>query len=175
MGLPNAGKSTLIRALSGARPKVADYPFTTLYPNLGVVGLESDRSFVMADVPGLIEGAAEGAGLGIQCLRHLARTRLLLHPVDPTPQAPHANPVQQVQIIANELEKFSPELAARERWLVVNKLDLLPAAARASAVEQTTGQLGWRGPAFGISAISGAGCHELAGAVMAYLEGANNE
>src|SRR5690554_6303722 len=126
LGFPNAGKSTLVRAVSAATPRVADYPFTTLYPNLGVVSVEPHRSFVIADIPGLIEGAAEGAGLGIQFLRHLSRTRLLLHLVDVFPYGGASDPVEDVRTIEAELRKFSPELAARERWLVLNKVDLLP-------------------------------------------------
>ena len=130
LGLPNAGKSTLIRAVSAARPKVADYPFTTLYPNLGVVDVGQHRSFVMADIPGLIEGAAEGAGLGIRFLKHLQRTRVLLHLVDIAPADPDADPVKDARTIVAELKKFSKELAAKPRWLVINKADLLPAAVK---------------------------------------------
>jgi GTP-binding protein len=126
LGLPNAGKSTLIRAISAARPKVADYPFTTLAPQLGVVRTDEGRSFVVADIPGLIEGAAEGAGLGHQFLRHLQRTRLLLHLVDIVPPDPAADPVADARAIAKELEKYDPQLAAKPRWLVLNKLDLVP-------------------------------------------------
>jgi GTP-binding protein len=125
LGLPNAGKSTFIRAVSAARPKVADYPFTTLIPNLGVVSIEPHRSFVVADVPGLIEGASQGAGLGFRFLRHLTRTRLLLHLVDVAP-LDHSDPVDAARVIIDELEQFSPTLAARPRWLVLNKIDLLP-------------------------------------------------
>src|SRR6202034_1016379 len=126
LGLPNAGKSTLIRAVSAARPKVADYPFTTLYPNLGVVAVGEHRSFVMADIPGLIEGAAEGAGLGIRFLKHLQRTRLLLHLVDIAPLDPDADPVRDARAIVAELKKFDKELALKPRWLVMTKRDLLP-------------------------------------------------
>ncbi|MFV1973305.1 MAG: Obg family GTPase CgtA [Thiohalobacterales bacterium] len=167
LGLPNAGKSTLIRAVSSARPKVADYPFTTLYPNLGVVSVSAHRSFVMADVPGLIEGAAEGTGLGIQFLKHLARTRLLLHLVD---TGPAGDPVGDVETILAELGKFSPELVARERWLVLNKTDLLPADDSRERCREIVAALGWTGPVFEISALSGEGTRALASAIMAFLE-----
>lgn len=169
LGLPNAGKSTLIRAVSAARPKVADYPFTTLYPNLGVVSVGEHRSFVMADVPGLIEGAAEGIGLGIRFLKHLQRTRLLLHLVD---VAPHTvgDPVADAQAIVRELEKFSPELAARERWLVLNKIDLLPPDERAIRCGAIVDGLRWQGPVFQISGLSGEGTRELCQKIMQRLE-----
>ena len=170
LGMPNAGKSTLIRAVSAARPKVADYPFTTLHPNLGVVRVGPLRSFVMADIPGLIEGAAEGAGLGIQFLRHLARTRLLLHLVDISPCSDSGNPVRDVGVILGELAKYSTELAGRECWLVLNKLDLVPAKQRAARVADITTALGWTGPAFAISAANGEGTEALMQAVMARLE-----
>ena len=137
LGLPNAGKSTLISAVSAARPKIADYPFTTLYPNLGVIACGNQRSFVMADIPGLIEGAAEGAGLGIRFLKHLQRTRVLLHLVDIAPLDPNADPVRDARSIAGELGKFSEDLLAKPRWLVINKSDLLPpdeAVAKAIAI-----------------------------------------
>jgi len=168
VGLPNAGKSTFIRAVSAARPKVADYPFTTLYPNLGVVSLGPDRSFVVADVPGLIEGAAEGAGLGIRFLKHLSRTRLLLHLVDVAPM--EGDPVDGVRAIAAELERFSPELAARDRWLVLNKIDLLAEDAREAVCRDLIERLGHSGPVYHVSALSGAGCAELCQAIMNYLE-----
>jgi GTP-binding protein len=170
LGLPNAGKSTLIRAMSSARPKVADYPFTTLHPNLGVVSVGQGRSFLMADVPGVIEGAAEGAGLGIRFLKHLQRTRVLLHLVDVFPDYGTGDPVTQARTIIKELEKFSPELAARERWLVLNKLDLLPAEDRAAAVAKIVKGLRWKGPVFQVSALTGEGTRELGLAVMTYLE-----
>ena len=170
LGLPNAGKSTLIRAVSAARPKVADYPFTTLHPNLGVVSVGQHRSFVMADVPGLIEGAAEGAGLGIRFLKHLQRTRLLLHLVDVAPYEGSGDPVKDAQSIVKELEKFSPELAARERWLVLNKLDLLPPEDREARCRAIIEGLKWKGPVFRISAISGEGTRELSQKIMERLE-----
>jgi len=169
LGLPNAGKSTLISAVSAARPKIADYPFTTLHPNLGVVGLESHRSFVMADIPGLIEGAADGAGLGTRFLKHLSRTRILLHLIDAAPPPGSDDSVEAAQSIVHELEKFSPELAERERWLVLNKLDLLGDAGAAEA-ERIVAALGWEGPVYTISALKKEGTHQLAGAVMSRLE-----
>lgn len=169
LGKPNAGKSTLIRAVSAARPKVADYPFTTLYPNLGVVRAGPQRSFVVADIPGLIEGAAEGAGLGVQFLKHLSRTGLLLHLVDVAP-LDGSDPVADVRAIVRELEKFSAELAARERWLVLNKVDLLSTAERQARCSDLVQQLDWRGPVFQISALSGAGTEALVFAIMDYIE-----
>src|SRR5215467_12954837 len=170
LGLPNAGKSTLIRAVSAARPRVADYPFTTMHPNLGVVAVGEHRSFVMADIPGLIEGAAEGAGLGIRFLRHLQRTRLLLHLVDILPPDPEADPVADARAIVRELKKFSKELAAKPRWLVINKRDLLPAAEAEQRARAIVRALRYRGPHFLISAASGEGTRELCGAVMTFLE-----
>jgi GTPase len=170
LGLPNAGKSTLIRSVSAARPKVADYPFTTLHPNLGVVEVGLHRSFVMADVPGLIEGAAEGAGLGIRFLKHLQRTRLLLHLVDLAPLAPDAEPVKDARAIIAELKKFSPELAAKPRWLVLNKRDLLPdeeAERRSRAIVRS---LRFRGSTFLVSGATGRGTRELTEAVMSFLD-----
>jgi len=170
LGLPNAGKSTLIRAVSAARPRVADYPFTTLYPNLGVVDVGQHRSFVMADIPGLIEGAAEGAGLGHRFLRHLQRTRVLLHLVDIAPPEEDADPVRHVRAIAAELGKFSRDLLEKPRWLVINKRDLLPddeAEARAKAIVR---RLRHKGPWYLISGVSGAGTRELAEDVMRFLE-----
>ncbi|MCB1661964.1 MAG: GTPase ObgE [Pseudomonadales bacterium] len=174
LGMPNAGKSTLIRAVSAARPKVADYPFTTLVPNLGVVSVEKHRSFVIADIPGLIEGASEGAGLGFQFLRHVARTRLLLHMVDMAP-LDESDPVQAVRSIANELEKFSPTLAQRDRWLVLNKLDLIPAEEREDRCNALLEQLSWDGPVFKVSAIQKQGTQELSGAIMDYIEQRNRK
>ena len=170
LGLPNAGKSTLIRAVSAARPKVADYPFTTLYPNLGVVAVGEHRSFVMADIPGLIEGAAEGAGLGIRFLKHLQRTRLLLHLVDIAPPDPEADPVKDARAIVAELRKFSRELAARPRWLVINKRDLLPPEDAERRAQEIVRRLRYRGPRFLISGATGEGTRELAEAVMRFLE-----
>jgi GTP-binding protein len=170
LGLPNAGKSTFIRAVSAARPKVADYPFTTLYPNLGVVSVAPGRSFVVADIPGLIEGAAGGAGLGVRFLKHLSRTRLLLHLVDVAPPEGSADPVEGARAIVRELEQYSPDLGARPRWLVLNKLDLLDPAARDQAGERILGGLGWQGPVYRISALTGEGCRELSYAIMHYLE-----
>jgi GTP-binding protein len=167
LGMPNAGKSTLIRAVSSARPKVADYPFTTLYPNLGVVRVGDLRSFVMADIPGLIEGAAQGAGLGAQFLKHLSRTRLLLHLVD---IGPLADPVADVAVIIKELESFSAELAARERWLVLNKLDLVAPEEREVRCRTIIDALGWRGPAYRISGLREEGTDTLMQDAMAYLE-----
>jgi len=171
LGLPNAGKSTLIRAVSAARPRVADYPFTTLYPNLGVVDVGQHRSFVMADIPGLIEGAAEGAGLGHRFLKHLQRTRVLLHLIDIAPLDPAADPVQDARAIASELKKYSADLADKPRWLVLNKMDLLPSdEARAKAVSIVR-KLRHAGPAFLISGVTGEGTRELSLAVMQLIEG----
>ena len=170
LGLPNAGKSTLLRAVSEARPKVADYPFTTLHPHLGVVRVGPERSFVMADIPGLIEGAAEGAGLGIRFLKHLSRTRILLHLVDIAPLDPEAEPVKAVKALAAELEKFSPELAERERWLVLNKIDLLPPEEREAQAQLIAKGLRWTGPVFSVSAATGLGCKELSARLMERLE-----
>lgn len=170
LGLPNAGKSTLIRAVSAARPKVADYPFTTLHPNLGVVRVGPLQSFVMADIPGLIEGAADGAGLGVRFLRHLSRTRLLLHLIDVSPYSDSGDPVRDVATILEELGRYSAELAARERWLVFNKLDLLPVEERTARVADITAALRWPGPVFAIAARNGEGTAGLMQAVMVRLE-----
>jgi len=169
LGMPNAGKSTLIRAVSSARPKVADYPFTTLVPNLGVVRVSSERSFVMADIPGVIEGASEGAGLGFRFLKHLSRTRLLLHLLDVVPPD-SSDPVDHARKIAEELEKFSPTLARKERWLVLNKLDLVPEDERAALIKRLTKALKWKGRVFSITAISGEGCPDLCQAIMVSVE-----
>ena len=170
LGLPNAGKSTLIRAISAARPKVADYPFTTLAPQLGVVRTSEGKSFVVADIPGLIEGAAEGAGLGHQFLRHLQRTRLLLHIVDIAPLDPAADPLADARAIVRELERYDVALAAKPRWLVLNKLDLLPEDERAARCKTFVRSFRWKGPVFGISAIDGSGCRELTFAIQAWLD-----
>jgi len=170
LGLPNAGKSSFIRAVSAARPKVADYPFTTLHPHLGVVRVGIDRSFVIADIPGLIEGAAEGAGLGHQFLRHLARTRLLLHIVDIAPVEDGADPTRDARAIIAELKKFDPALHRKPRWLVFNKMDMLPGEQRDAAVGDVVRRLRWRGPRFRISALTGEGCRELTQSVMKFLE-----
>ena len=157
LGLPNAGKSTLIRAVSAARPKVADYPFTTLHPQLGVVAVGPLKSFVMADIPGLIEGAAEGAGLGIRFLKHLQRTRVLLHLVDIAPLDPDADPVEGARAIVKELKKFSPELAKKKRWLVLNKIDLLSGEELENRCTEIVRRLRYKGPVFRISGATGAG------------------
>lgn len=172
LGMPNAGKSTLIRAVSAAKPKVADYPFTTLVPNLGVVKVDKLRSFVMADIPGLIEGAAEGAGLGIRFLKHLARCRVLLHVVDIAPWD-ETDPVQAVDAIAGELVLFSHALADRPRWLVLNKTDLLPEDEAKARCDDIVERLEWEGPVFYISAANGVGTQELVFAIMNYLEELN--
>jgi GTP-binding protein len=170
LGMPNAGKSTLIRALSAARPKVADYPFTTLAPSLGVVRADMNRSFVLADIPGLIEGAAEGAGLGHQFLRHLARTRLLLHLVDIAPVDEAVDPAREAKAIVQELKKYDEALYRKPRWMVLNKIDALPEKERAAAARRVLKGLGWKGKSFIISALTGEGCRELAFAVMEHLE-----
>ena len=174
LGMPNAGKSTFIRAISAARPKVADYPFTTLHPNLGVVRIDHARSFVVADIPGLIEGAAEGAGLGHQFLRHLARTRLLLHLVDLAPADPETDPVREANAIVEELHKYDQSLFDKPRWLVLNKVDLLPAEDRGVRIEEFLqrflGPGTDRSHVFVISAMTGEGCRELTYAVMDHLD-----
>jgi GTPase len=167
LGIPNAGKSTLISAVSSARPKIADYPFTTLHPNLGVVRASSHRSFVMADIPGLIEGAAEGAGLGIQFLKHLSRTHLLLHLLD---MGPDRDPVTDAMTIINELERYDVELVGRDRWLVLNKTDLIPENEREQRCRDVVKALDWNGPVFEISALAHTGTDVLVHAVMDFIE-----
>lgn len=169
LGLPNAGKSTFVRAVSAARPRVADYPFTTLVPNLGVVKVDSHRSFVIADIPGLIEGASEGAGLGVRFLRHLTRNRILLHLVDVAPMDEHS-PAEAAQTIIRELERFSPTLAARPRWLVLNKTDLLLPEALAEVRSEILATLDWTGPVYEVSALSGTGTERLCQDLMIALE-----
>ena len=171
LGMPNAGKSTFIRSVSAAKPKVADYPFTTLHPNLGVVRVDTNRSFVIADIPGLIEGAAEGAGLGHQFLRHLARTRLLLHIVDLAPFDEMVDPVAEAKAIVEELRKYDEELYNKPRWLILNKVDMLENSAE--KVAEFVKAYGWKGPCYAISAISGAGCKELVYAIMDHVEAVN--
>jgi GTP-binding protein len=171
LGMPNAGKSTFIRAVSNARPKVADYPFTTLHPNLGVVRATDNIDFVIADVPGLIEGAAEGAGLGIQFLKHLQRTRLLLHLVDIAPYDESTDPVKEVRAIAAELKKYDAGLYAKPRWLVLNKTDLIAdPKERAARIADVVKRLRWKGPVFAVSAIKGDGCRDLTRHIGEYLE-----
>ena len=170
LGMPNAGKSTFIRAVSNARPKVADYPFTTLHPNLGVVRATDTVDFVIADVPGLIAGAADGAGLGIQFLKHLQRTHLLLHLVDLAPFDEAVDPVADARAIVAELKKYDKSLFAKPRWLVLNKTDLIPdGAARAQKVADFVRRLRWKGRVFTISAISGEGCRKLCQEIGEYL------
>lgn len=169
LGLPNAGKSTLIHAVSAARPKVADYPFTTLYPNLGVVRVGQSRSFVIADIPGVIEGAAEGAGLGLKFLKHLTRTHLVLHLVDVLPIEGEYDPADAVRTIASELQQYSSELAEKERWLVLNKLDLLPEDEREACQKNIVEELAWKGPVFSISALNKSGTDDLMQAIMKHI------
>jgi len=169
LGLPNAGKSSFIRSVSAARPRVADYPFTTLQPNLGVVRVDLDKSFVVADIPGIIDGAAEGSGLGIQFLKHLARTGILLHIIDVAP-LDGADPVKDAETIIREVKKFSKELAKKERWLVFNKTDLLPENEAQSRVHDLVKRLKWKGKVFAISAIKGIGTKELCYKIMDYLK-----
>src|ERR1700760_3754457 len=170
LGMPNAGKSTLIAAISNARPKIADYPFTTLHPNLGVVRVGPEQSFVVADIPGLIEGAAEGAGLGHFFLRHLQRTRLLLHLVDFAPFDADVDPVAQVRAIVRELEKYDPELAAKPRWLVLNKLDMVPEEERTARCKDIVKRLKWKGPVFEISALAREGLQPMLHAIWEHVQ-----
>jgi len=169
LGLPNAGKSTLITVMSSAKPKIANYPFTTLYPNLGVVYVGTHKSFVVADIPGLVEGAAEGAGLGIQFLKHLSRTQLLLHLVDIDPEDA-SSPAHAVKVIEKELIKYSDELGGRERWLVINKIDLLPADMQQQFCDELTKELNWKGRVFPVSAVTGQGTKELRYKIMQHLD-----
>jgi GTP-binding protein len=174
LGMPNAGKSTLIAAVSNARPKIADYPFTTLHPNLGVVRVGPEQSFVMADIPGLIEGAAEGAGLGHQFLRHLQRTHLLLHLVDLAPFDEAVDPVAQARAIVAELKKYDASLHAKPRWLVLNKLDMVPADEREKRVKEFVRRLRWKGPVFQISALTREGCEPLIRAIYEHVAALRN-
>lgn len=169
LGLPNAGKSTFIRSVSSAKPKVADYPFTTLVPNLGVVRQDAQRSFVIADIPGLIEGAADGAGLGIQFLKHLERCRILLHLIDLLP-ADQSDPVENAKAIIGELEKYSPELAAKPRWLIFNKIDLLLEEEAEEICQKIIDELQWEGPSFQISAFQKQNTDALCKDVMNYID-----
>jgi GTP-binding protein len=170
LGMPNAGKSSLIRAVSSATPKVADYPFTTLHPNLGVVRIDEQRSFVIADIPGVIEGAAEGAGLGLQFLKHLSRTGLLLHVIDVQPYESADTPVESAQKIIREVEKWSDDLANKPRWLALNKIDRLAEEDKDKTYQAIIKKLKWKGPVFKISAINKDGTQELMYAIMNFLE-----
>ena len=170
LGMPNAGKSTFIRAVSAARPKVADYPFTTLAPNLGVVRVDDRRSFVVADIPGLIEGAADGAGLGHQFLRHLQRTRMLLHIVDIAPFDPDADPVRDARAIVAELGRYDTALLEKPRWLVLNKIDLIPEDEREKCVRSFVRAYAWKGPVFAVAAVNGSGCRELVFKIQEWLD-----
>ena len=175
LGLPNAGKSSLIRSVSSAKPKVADYPFTTLVPNLGVVRVGNTRSFVMADIPGVIEGAAEGAGLGIQFLKHLSRTSLLLHLVDLYPPEGSDSPARSATKVISELSKWGEQLDQKPRWLALNKIDNLTPEDREALRDQITKELHWDGPVFMISALSGEGLEDLTQAIMRFLEEQKNQ
>lgn len=169
LGLPNAGKSTLITQISAAKPKVANYPFTTLYPNLGVVYVGVHKSFVVADIPGLVEGAADGAGLGIQFLKHLSRTQLLLHLVDIDP-SDASSPAKAIDTITQELVNYSGDLAERERWLVINKIDLIPEDLQQSFCDEVVAEAQWEGRVFTISAVTGKGTKQLCYDIMQYLD-----
>jgi GTP-binding protein len=174
LGMPNAGKSTLIAAISNAKPKIADYPFTTLHPNLGVVRVAPEQSFVVADIPGLIEGASEGAGLGHVFLRHLQRTHLLLHLVDFAPFDPAVDPVAQAKAIVRELKKYDESLYDKPRWVVLNKLDMIPVEERAQRVADFVKRFKWKGPVFQISALTREGCETLIRAVFDHVAGVKN-
>jgi GTP-binding protein len=169
LGMPNAGKSTLIAAISNARPKIADYPFTTLHPNLGVVRTGPSRSFVVADIPGLIEGAAEGAGLGHHFLRHLQRTRLLWHVVDVAPMDAAVDPVRQAKAVLAELRKYDETLYRKPRWLVLNKIDMVPEPEREELMHEVIRRLRWRGPVFLVSALAREGLKPLLEATWAHV------
>ena len=175
LGMPNAGKSTFIAAVSNARPKIADYPFTTLHPNLGVVRVAPEKSFVVADIPGLIEGASEGAGLGHQFLRHLQRTRLLLHIVDMAPFDDGVDPVAQVRALAAELKKYDPALHAKPRWLVLNKMDMVPDGERETRVREMVRRLRWKNPVFQISALAREGLDPLLRAIYEQVAGSQHQ
>ena len=175
LGMPNAGKSSLIAKMSHARPKVADYPFTTLYPNLGVVKMGMGRSFVIADIPGVIEGAAEGAGLGLQFLKHLSRTRLVLHLVDIAPMDERVDPAQEVRQLVAEVEKYGGDLAERERWLVLTKKDLLLDEEFQERRDKLLRDLDWQGPVFALSSVTGEGVDDLAQALAKYLQDLDKE
>jgi GTP-binding protein len=170
LGMPNAGKSTFITAVSNARPKIADYPFTTLHPNLGMVRVSHEKSFVIADIPGLIEGAADGAGLGIQFLKHLQRTGILLHIVDLAPFDENVDPVKEAKALIKELRKYDESLYEKPRWLVLNKLDVLNEDERKKKVKDFIKRFAWKGPVFEISALSREGCEDLVTAIYAHLE-----
>jgi GTPase len=174
LGMPNAGKSTLIAAISNARPKIADYPFTTLHPNLGVVRVAPEQSFVVADIPGLIEGAAEGAGLGHLFLRHLQRTHLLLHVVDIAPFDDSVDPVAQAKAIVAELKKYDTALHAKPRWVVLNKIDMVPGDERAKRVKDFVRRFRWKGPVFEVSALTREGCEPLIRAVYRHVAAMRN-
>lgn len=175
LGMPNAGKSTFITAVSNARPKIADYPFTTLHPNLGVVRSGPEKSFVIADIPGLIEGAAEGAGLGHRFLRHLQRTGVLLHLVDLAPFDELVDTVAQAKAIVNELLKYDQGLHSKPRWLVLNKIDMIEPEERVKRVKAFIKAYGWKGPVFEISALTGQGCQTLCFAIQSYLDDQNTK
>ena len=173
LGMPNAGKSTFITAVSNARPKIADYPFTTLHPNLGVVRIGHEKSFVIADIPGLIEGASEGAGLGHRFLRHLQRTGVLLHLIDMAPFDENIDNVKDAQAIVNELKKYDENLYSKPRWLVLNKIDMIPEEEREQKVKEFIKRYKWKGPVFQISALTGMGCDKLCQAIQTYLDEQN--
>jgi len=175
LGFPNAGKSTLISAVSAAHPKIADYPFTTLYPNLGVVSVDHSRSFVIADIPGLVEGAADGAGLGIQFLKHLQRTRLLLHIIDVMPGESEDDAISSARKILKELQRYDEALLLKPRWLVLNKLDLVAQAEQGSLTDAVVAGLDWNGPVYSISAINRDGVDALCHAIMSFLEDDESE